>query len=130
MNLHETDPGKESFNFYHSQVRILVERVFGIFFRRFGYFWTANSCDIDFFIEIIHCFVRLHNFIHSKRIPLLHRCPGNVGVDDAQWRVDTGARVINAGNDALGNTLRDSIKDRINNEQLHRVVVYVVITNN
>jgi hypothetical protein len=127
VNLHETDPGKESFNFYHSQVRIIVERVFGIFIWRFGYFWKANSCDLNFFIEIIHCCVRLHNFIHDKRIPNLHPRPPSVAVDeegrllDPMWRLNAGPRVINDGSSSQGNSLRDLIKDRINNEGLHRV---------
>ena len=33
---HLSEPEKEAFNFYHSQLRISIERAFGIFIRRFG----------------------------------------------------------------------------------------------
>jgi hypothetical protein len=37
VNLHETDPDKEWFNFWHSQIRITIERTFGIFIQRSAY---------------------------------------------------------------------------------------------
>jgi hypothetical protein len=39
LNVQHSDSPKEWFNLYHSQRRIVVERVFGVLMRRWGIFW-------------------------------------------------------------------------------------------
>lgn len=61
---------KESLNFFHSQVRITIERTFGIFVQRFGIFWKALQFDVSFIVEIVHCCCRLHNFCIDNNVPI------------------------------------------------------------
>eukprot|EP01031_Cornospumella_fuschlensis_P031290 gene31290-37817_t len=63
LNLHETDPFKESYNYFHSELRITIERCFGMFVRRWGIFHKALEYDLSFVTEIVHACCRLHNFI-------------------------------------------------------------------
>jgi hypothetical protein len=56
-----TDPDLDSFNFYHSQIRITVERCFGMLIQRFGIFWSEMKYEVKFIVEIVHCCIRLHN---------------------------------------------------------------------
>ena len=53
IQLHIIAPHKEAFNFFHSQLRITIERCFGVFIRRWGIFWRALSfVDVGFVAEI------------------------------------------------------------------------------
>jgi hypothetical protein len=65
VNLHIIAPSKESFNFWHSQLRITIERCFGIFVQRWAIFWKALRYDVDFVMEIVECCCRLHNFVQN-----------------------------------------------------------------
>jgi len=79
--LHVVFPSKEALNYFHSELRITIERCFGIFVRRWGIFWRALSFDVGFVAEIVHACCRLHNFIINKQpdCPI----PTNVGVSQA-----------------------------------------------
>jgi len=52
----------DAFNFYHSQLRITIERAFGIFVGVFGTFHTPLTCSVSTTCEIVEACVRLHNF--------------------------------------------------------------------
>lgn len=52
----------DAFNFYHSQLRITIERAFGIFVGVFGTFHTPLTCSVKTTCEIVEACVRLHNF--------------------------------------------------------------------
>jgi hypothetical protein len=52
INLHIHAPLQESFNFWHSQVRILIERVFGMFIQCWGIFWVTSRLDLSFFWKL------------------------------------------------------------------------------
>ena len=60
VNLHIDCPPEDWFNFYHSQLRITVERLFGIFIMRWGIFWCPLRYDLEKALIIIHACVRLH----------------------------------------------------------------------
>ena len=42
LNLHILDPNREAINFYHSQIRIIIERVFGMFIQCWVMFWRSS----------------------------------------------------------------------------------------
>lgn len=56
---------KESFDFYHSQIRITIERAFGMLIQRFGVFWRPLKFHVRFVFQLVLACVRLHNFILS-----------------------------------------------------------------
>ncbi len=53
---------QDSFNFYHSQLRITVERCFGIFVNVFGIFHAPLTFSISVCVEVVEACVRLHNY--------------------------------------------------------------------
>ncbi|KAJ1413304.1 hypothetical protein B484DRAFT_402072 [Ochromonadaceae sp. CCMP2298] len=46
-NLATAYPPREWFNFFHSQLRITIERTFGIFIGRWSIFWGALRYDLE-----------------------------------------------------------------------------------
>jgi hypothetical protein len=77
--LHLLDPPKDWLNFWQSQVRITIERCFGIFMKRWGIFWKPlASPKLENSIAIIHACFRLHNFIlKHEGASLLTTSPNN-----------------------------------------------------
>jgi len=69
-NLHTTSMEKESFNFWHSQLRITIERCFGVFIARWGIFWHPMKKDLKTVFTIIHACCRLHNFCQRRNLPV------------------------------------------------------------
>jgi hypothetical protein len=122
QNLHITAPHHETFNFYHSQVRIIAERGNGIFVRRWGILWKPMEFDTLFQIEIIHCLALLHNFCIDRSIPILNNAgavlPAIINMDDegrlldARWREGLEAAFVGDGS-GTGCTLRNYIVDEI-----------------
>lgn len=53
---------QDAFNFYHSQLRITVERCFGIFVNVFGIFHAPLTFSIKVCVQVVEACVRLHNF--------------------------------------------------------------------
>ena len=53
---------QDAFNFYHSQLRITVERCFGIFVNVFGIFHAPLTFSISVCVEVVEACVRLHNY--------------------------------------------------------------------
>jgi hypothetical protein len=53
---------QDAFNFYHSQLRITIERCFGIFVNVFGIFHAPLKFDISTCCQIVEACVRIHNF--------------------------------------------------------------------
>ena len=92
-NLHEKEPYKESFNFYHSQIRINIECTFGIFVRRWGILWKPLAFDLDFTFELIHALCRLHNFCCRRNTPALSQSSGLMC--DPLLEVDVDGRLVN-----------------------------------
>lgn len=130
--MHITNPPKESYNFYHSQLRITIERTFGIIIRRWGIFWHGIEYDLPFVIDILHACIRLHNFCTDQSLPILesaHRVPpSHVAVDedgilmDEIWRANAepseemrGPTIKTRGG---SNALQDWITDEIKNRNL------------
>jgi hypothetical protein len=68
VRLHITHPPKDWFNFWHSQIRITIERCFGIFVRRWGILWQPIRYDLHVVFKIVHACCRLHNFCMRRRI--------------------------------------------------------------
>jgi hypothetical protein len=121
VNLHILNRAYDSFNFWQSQVRILIEQSFGMFIQIFGIFWKSSRFDLDFFLEIIHCCFRLYNFIRRRRIPCVATArvpPPHAALDangrlvDDRWRRDI-VPVDLTSDIRCGNTLRDSIVEEI-----------------
>jgi hypothetical protein len=53
---------EDAFNFYHSQLRITIERTFGIFVNVFSLFHSPLKYSIANCCKIVHACVRLHNY--------------------------------------------------------------------
>lgn len=54
---------RDSFNFFHSSLRIHVEQAFGILVRRWGILWRPISFSIADSLPIVSVCMRLHNFV-------------------------------------------------------------------
>jgi hypothetical protein len=52
----------DAYNFYHSQVRITIERAFGIFVHRWGVLRRPLSISILKVPPLVICLMKLHNF--------------------------------------------------------------------
>lgn len=120
-NLSVTRPCKEWFNFWHSQVRITIERTFGIFVQRWGIFWQPLKFNLSNCVRIVHACCRLHNFCINRNLPVLsthHKPTDLANVDssgrlaDNTWRLNTSPtdNWITAN---TGNTLREEIVDTV-----------------
>jgi hypothetical protein len=117
INLAVTDLAKESFNFFQSQIRILIECTFGIFIARWGIFWKPLKFRLPLICKIIHCCVRLHNFCTRERIRVISTkyfkpliaCTNSKGVlISPKWRVsNTEPRAIQTI--STGNTIANRI---------------------
>jgi hypothetical protein len=59
---------EDDFNFYHSQLRITIERAFGMLVKRFGILRKAmpQSIPMKKKIAIVFACCKLHNFIMSE----------------------------------------------------------------
>lgn len=131
VNLHITHPEQEAFNFWHSQLRITIERAFGIFIRRWGIFWKALQFDVAFCIQIIHACIRLHNFCINARLGIVadkYKQPPHVMVNEDgvlvegvwPWReVEHEEWQSNKPN--TGSTLRDYLVQEIKDNQYFHV---------
>ena len=116
-NLSVSHPSREWFNFWHSQVRITIERTFGIFVQRWGILWQALQFDLPNCVKIVHACCRLHNFCINRRLPVIstHHVPHVVANLDASGRLSdnlwrqNAAPTDNWGTENTGNTLRDEI---------------------
>ena len=64
---------QDVFNFYHSQLRITIERAFGIFVNVFRIFHSPLQCSIAKCCEIVEACVRLHNFRITRGCQLVSR---------------------------------------------------------
>jgi hypothetical protein len=125
-NLHLTDQDSETFNWFHSSLRILIEITFGIFIQKWGIFWKPIEYDITFTPEIVHACVRLHNFAIDNKVSIINQngareCPlidedGRLVGDE--WRHN---RNIGQVREAAGNVLKDHIKSVIRAEGLVRL---------
>ena len=111
----------ESFNFYHSQLRITIERTFGIFIRRWGIFWRALDYELCFICEIIQACCRLHNFCMDNGVPMIHEIPRIAEVNEEGVLTDPIWRAVregfNAPRNGNGNVLRDSIIEEIQRDE-------------
>ena len=115
VGLHLSHPHKETFNWFQSSLRIIIECTFGLFIQVFGIFWKQLDYDVDFQVEIITCCFRLHNFRRKRRIPVLHVVPGIAAVDqdgrlvDERWRLPQPVGRVAQG----GSALREKIVEKI-----------------
>ena len=121
---------EDSFNFYHSQIRILIECTFGIFISRWGIFWQPLKFALKMSLAIVHCAVRLHNFCRKVKTPLLPescRVPEVARLRDdgtlraPEWRNNIGMEI--GENDARihsGSTLREYILSLIESNKYRR----------
>jgi len=56
------DGGRDNYNYFHSQLRITVERTFGQIVNRWGILWTPMQFSLPRIASIISAILRLHNF--------------------------------------------------------------------
>jgi hypothetical protein len=120
------DEYKESFNFYHSQVRITIERAFGLLVQRFGILWSPIKYEINFTAEIVHACCRLHNFCITNRLPIIPNVyipPSTAALETngtlgSHWAIHP-REVDDISNEAIntGNALREVILQEIRRER-------------
>jgi hypothetical protein len=110
---------EESMNYYISQLRITIERAFGILVQRWGIFWSALKFKISFVLQLIEACCRLHNFCLARNLPILNKegsLPDSAKVnsrgilEDNRWR--TNER-WNDGSNVPFNVLRNRLVDKI-----------------
>ena len=68
---------EDVFNFFHSQLRITVERAFGIYVNVFGIFHSQLAFNISTSCMVVEACVRLHNFRIDNCCQHVARRPGN-----------------------------------------------------
>lgn len=127
-NLHLENPPEEWFNFWQSQLRITIERTFGIFIRRWGIFWKPLSYSLKHNMAIIHACCRLHNLCNKRNCPTsspvkyLGCLPifTNEGTlaDVSRWYIDKAETNWDAVSSLTKSTLRDNIVDVIERNHL------------
>jgi hypothetical protein len=129
-NLHELFPYKESFNFFHSQIRIYIECTFGIFVRRWGILWKPLAFDMDFMFELIHALCRLHNLCVRRNTPVMSKYSDVMC--DPILEVDVDGRLVNEmwrSNQTFDqsipvsgyNTVRESILSQITSRNILKI---------
>jgi hypothetical protein len=120
---HHEFPERESFNFWHSQLRITIERAFGIYVRRWGIFSRPSPYGLKFFCEIVEATCRLHNFCIDRNIPVPQLSPsGDGGLNrtvnedgiliDPIWTENVEVPTVLRG-PSSGSVLRDHITEEI-----------------
>lgn len=120
-NLSVTHPTREWFNFWHSQVRITIERTFGIFIQRWGIFWQPLKFNLKNSVAIVHACCRLHNFCINRNLPVLasHHITSSIALVDSNGRLADDSWRSNAQPSEewshlnTGNTLRDELVNTI-----------------
>jgi len=128
INLHIQCPPKDWFNFWQSQVRITIERCFGIFIARWGIFWMCLLFNLRHSVAIVHACCRLHNFLIARKVPVRHvsrRPPVYAEVNDDGQLINDDWRDVRAAEDftaeiRTGSTLREHLLQHIiDNEYSH-----------
>ena len=71
------------YNFYHSQLRITVERAFGQLVGRWGILWKPLKFNLHFCVSIILVCIRLHNYCIDRG------CTDGFDGDNVSPTVDT-----------------------------------------
>lgn len=121
-NLKTDYPAKDWFNFWQSQLRITIERCFGIFVMRWGILWKSLDYDLPMVMKIIQACCRLHNFATQRNISLISQTntPPVAEVNEAGALVDRRWRDLIAGdyfpadrNTKVGSTLKNRILEMI-----------------
>ena len=51
----------DAFNFYQSQLRITIERTFGMLTKRFGLLWRAQTAPLDHVTLAVAAAIKIHN---------------------------------------------------------------------
>jgi hypothetical protein len=113
------------FNFYHSQCRIVVECLFGMFIARWGIFWRDLEFKLQHVVEIVHACLRLHNFCTRRNLPILqshYDVPAEFALDERGVVVDNQFRgteeEMTSAFSRTGSTLRDSILREIRTQNI------------
>ena len=60
---------KDAFNFFLSQLRITVERAFGVFVGRWAILWKCQRANLKMVAKIVHACIKLHNFCIDEGAP-------------------------------------------------------------
>lgn len=120
---------QDSFNYYHSQCRIVVECLFGMFVARWGIFWHDLEFNLSHIVEIVHACLRLHNFCTRRNLPIIdthYDIPEEFRRNDAGILINNEFRNVTAdtGYDRCGSTLRETILENIQKKNY-----YVIGTN-
>jgi hypothetical protein len=91
------DTSEDAFNFYHSQLRITIERTFGIFVNIFSVFHSPLKFLIVNCCNIVHACVRLHNYrIESGCQHVARKASVGAVYREAHGRYDALARSTDA----------------------------------
>lgn len=143
--LHTTSGPRDSYNFFHSQLRIRVECCFGILTRRWGILRSAIPCGVSLFktTRLVVALAKLHNFcIDENEIvtPHIPRDELNIRSSDsgsvpmevrAGTRHEVPAQLIGAGHhfgDIPAHLRRSTRADRLPRDLMLEHVIRVGMT--
>ena len=76
---------EDSFNFYHSSARIMVECAFGEIDLRWGVFWKCLTAAVDNSFVIIQGAMRIHNFLIDYRQDNVNEIRDDLNADMANF---------------------------------------------
>ena len=116
---------KDSFNFYHSRLRTIIECAFGMLVMRWGVFWRplrVPLCKIPLMIGVC---MKLHNFVVDERILRnFDALAGMARVEDQTVHLQDECDVENfmhkRRRDLENSTLRTILTEELSREGLKR----------
>ncbi len=73
VECHEHGLYRDSFNYFHSSLRVHVEQAFGILVERWGILWKPLDFEISSVPRIVSCCMRLHNWCISNDSQTIRR---------------------------------------------------------
>ena len=117
----------DSFNYHQSQVRMSIERAFGICVARWGILWRPLRTTLETSIRIIRACMLLHTFCLSELSETDAAIPS--GMFDAQGRLSCDYRTSSDSQGTPSPTgvcvMREMIREQLEQRQQRRPAFYL-----
>ena len=86
------DEEQDAYNFYMSQLRITIERAFGILIHRWGILRRPLGCHVQTVPALVQCLCRLHNFCidHGSMTSIRPSIEDQESIQRRAWRNGRG----------------------------------------
>lgn len=85
------DPYRDSFNYHLSLMRQVIERSFGMVFKRWGLFQRPLLVGMDKWALTIGVAFKLHNYCVDRNVPMPQLAEEEIGLTDAAVAVNVAA---------------------------------------